>query len=87
MITRRSTLLACMTAALSMTACTHTVSLAEGQHPLLLAVPGLDAPVPLWLHLLRGYAASSTRWPLAVIMRPPSRDLATSSSFSNSFKM
>ena len=68
MITRRSTLLACVTAPLSMTACTHTAPLAEGQHAMMLDVPGTDAPVPLWLHLPRGYATSTTRWPLVFFL-------------------
>jgi predicted peptidase len=64
---KRRTALACP---LLLGACAHTAPLAlsEGQHPLQLGVPGLDAPVRLWLALPRGYHASPARWPLLVFL-------------------
>jgi predicted peptidase len=61
---------AVLAAPLLMTACAHDAApaLQEGQHPLQLEVPGLDAPMRLWLYLPRGYLASSRPWPLVVFL-------------------
>jgi predicted peptidase len=55
---------------LLMTACTTltTSPLAEGQHARSFAGPGLAEPMRTWLHLPRGYLASSGAWPLVVFL-------------------
>jgi len=60
---------------LLMTACAspHLVTptpepLREAQHPHRFAGPGLLEPVQAWLHLPRGYLASSHAWPLVFFL-------------------
>ena len=56
---------------LLMSACMHTpiASQAEGQHLFTLPMTGVPmAPVRMWLHLPRGYHASTRAWPLVVFL-------------------
>jgi predicted peptidase len=60
---------------LLMTACASPPSttptpepLREGQHPRRFAGPGLLEPVQAWLHLPRGYLASTHAWPLVIFL-------------------
>jgi predicted peptidase len=64
MITRRTTLLL----PLLLTACSSLLPSAEGQHVIDIRVAGEDLPMRLWLHLPRGYNATSQAWPLVVFL-------------------
>lgn len=66
MITRRTA----FASPLLMTACALPAPdpLREGQHAQAFAGPGLGEPMRAWLHLPRGYLASSTPWPLVVFL-------------------
>jgi predicted peptidase len=64
MMTRRLSLLS----PLALAACATPPAPAPGQHPWTVSVPGLDEPVRTWLYLPRGYADSSTRWPLVIFL-------------------
>ena len=64
---RRRTLLA---SPLILSACMHTPTkpLLEGQHAFEIQVPGQPEPVRMWLHLPRGYLASTQAWPLVMFL-------------------
>jgi predicted peptidase len=66
MLTRRTLL----SLPIMLTACANmpTPTLREGQHEHAVTLPGLDAPVRMWLYLPPGYAESTKPWPLVVFL-------------------